>query len=37
MHSQQFFLSIPTEEVRVASNQQELEVLGIHSEILRML
>ena len=37
MHSQQFFLGIPAEEVRVASNQQELEVLGIHSKILRIL
>ena len=37
MHSQQLFLGIPAEEVRVASNQQELEVLGIHREILRML
>ena len=37
IRSQQLFLSIPAEEVCVASHQQELEVFGIHSEKLHML
>jgi len=34
MHSQQLLLCIAPGEVRVTSYQQELEVLGIHSEEL---